>query len=261
MSVCQFLALFERDNLVLLLGKHGLQTDELANKSLRRNTVPVPQALGNAIVAASEPQIGTLLDELARTRSAMRVEISPKYLFDERWDDLCFCLELDSYRLEKYYKDGRMVERFIDIEPKVGGLLPVDDDLALEIGRTKLPDNQQITRLIESSAASFRSKDFNACLSNVRVALETLAKAIAKARLTSHAGNFDGTQWGAVIKYLQTSDFITDRQEKGLAGVYGFISEGAHKPLGFEDHEFARLGRTFALASCYFLAKRFNADS
>lgn len=45
MSLCQFLALFGRDNLVLLLGKHGLQTDELTNKPLRRNTVSVPQAI------------------------------------------------------------------------------------------------------------------------------------------------------------------------------------------------------------------------
>ena len=95
---------------------------------------------------------------------------------------------------------------------------------------------------------------------NARVALQTLATSISQARLAGHPGNFEATKWGHVIAYLRASDFITQQQERGLASVFGFISPGSHTPIGFNEEEFGRLGRSLAVSICYFLVKRFNAD-
>jgi hypothetical protein len=100
---------------------------------------------------------------------------------------------------------------------------------------------------------------FNGCLTNARVALQTLATAIAKARATSHPGSFDEAKWGQVIAYLQKSGFIKQHQEDGLTGVFSFLSQGAHVPIGFTEEEFTRLGRSLAVSFCYFLVKTLNA--
>ena len=65
---------------------------------------------------------------------------------------------------------------------------------------------------------------------------------------------------GSVIAYLRTSGFITQQQEHGLSGVFGLISPGSHTPIGFDEEEFARLGRGLAVSIIYFLAKRLNAN-
>jgi hypothetical protein len=87
-----------------------------------------------------------------------------------------------------------------------------------------------------------------------------LARAIAEARQAKDPSTIDAKKWGQILSYLRSTGFIDERQEKALAGVYGFISDGAHRPAGFSDQEFARLGRTLALNFCYFLVKRWNAD-
>ena len=58
-------------------------------------------------------QLANLVDEIVRTRGSMRFQISPEYVFDERWDDLVLCFELDNYRLE-YVGPGRL--RYSDLE-------------------------------------------------------------------------------------------------------------------------------------------------
>ena len=49
--------------------------------------------------------------------------------------------------------------------------------------------------------------------------------------------------------------------ERGLVGVFGFVSPGSHRPLGFSEAEFARLGRGFVAGMCWFLVKRFRASA
>ena len=137
----------------------------------------------------------------------------------------------------------------------------VQDDLTKELRRSGLPDTKEILQALEGSASAFRNNDFNGCLNNARVALQTLATSISQAHLAGHPGNFEATKWGHVIAYLRASDFITQQQERGLAGVFGFISPGSHTPIGFNKEEFGRLGRSLAVSICYFLVKRFNADT
>ncbi len=256
LSVCQFLALFNRDELVLLLGKYELPTDELES---RMGGQSVTAVLKVDILQASASQLGELVQELARTWGSLRNEISPRYRFDERWDDLCLCLNLDGYAMERDEYD-RELGRFVPVEPMLEGAVAVEDDLTGELRRSGLSDIEGILKVLEDSAGAFRNGDFNGCLNNARVALQTLATSIAQARLPGHPGNFDAEKWGQIVAYLRKSDFVTKKQEEGLTGVFSFISPGSHTPIGFTEEEFARLGRSLAVSICYFLAKRLNAD-
>lgn len=255
LSLCQFLTLFSRGELVLLLGKYGFPTDELENEWADAGTAG---ALKDVVVPASAAQLDGLVQELARTRDSMRTGISPRYRFDERWTDLRLCLELDGYARERD-EFGIEQDRFVLIEPNIEGAATVEDELTGELRRSGLPDVEGIVQMLDGSASAFRNSDFNACLNNARVALQTLATSIARERLREHAGSFDETKWGQVMAYLRTSGFITQQQEQGLAGVFGLISPGSHTPIGFDEEEFARLGRGLAVSVIYFLAKRLNA--
>lgn len=147
LSLCQFLALFERDDLVLLLGKYELRTDELESYWSGQSVTAV---LKEAILQASASQLGELVQELARTGNSMRTEISPRYRFDERWGDLCLCLKLDGYARERDDYD-RELERFVLVEPLLEGATTVDDDLTKELHRSELSSIEEILQVLETS--------------------------------------------------------------------------------------------------------------
>jgi hypothetical protein len=254
-SLCQFLLLFERDEIVLLLGKYGLPTEGLQSRwgGINRTT-----AIREAIVDAEPLPLGELVQEIAKTRRTMRSRISPRYSFDERWQDFNRCLQLDGYRLARD-EYGRELDQFVPIEPIIDGASEIEDDLTRELRRSCLSEAEEILRVLDVSAASFRGGDFNGCLTNARVALQTLATAIAKTRCGSHPSGFDETKWGQVVAYLRKSAFIKQHEEDGLTGVFSFLSQGAHVPIGFTEEEFTRLGRSLAVSFCYFLAKTLNA--
>jgi hypothetical protein len=54
--------------------------------------------------------------------------------------------------------------------------------------------------------------------------------------------------------WLGCNEFTTE-EEKGLAGVFGFLSPGAHRPVGIPEGQMTLLGRSFALNMCWFLLK------
>lgn len=255
LSLCQFLALFGRDELIFLLGKHGLPTDELENE---RRGQTVPTSLRRSVLRAADSQLGDLIQELARTQNSMRTSISPRYRFDERWADLRLCLELDGYGKGRNEFGGES-DHFVPIEPVIEGVEPIEDDLTRELQRSGLVRVDEILRVLDNSANAFRSGDVNGCLNNARVALQTLATSIAQLHLSKQPGSFDPAKWGQVIAYLRTSGFITQQQEQGLAGVFSFVSPGSHIPVGFTEQGFARLGRSLVVSFCYFLTKRLNA--
>ena len=251
LSLCQFLGLFERDHISLLLEKYGFRTFHPERSAGAQIT--------DAIQYASDKQIGEVLDEVLRTLRTMRSEIDRKFRFDQRWKDLLLCLELDGYRLDE---NGDETDSFVSIEPKIEGVQAVEDDLTLEIGQSELPDADEIVKVIEKSADAFRKEDYNACLNSSRVALQSLARSIAEKRQSHQPGNFDPSRWGEVVAYLRKSRFISEQQEAGLTGVFRFVSPGSHTPvLGGSEQEFARLGRSLALGFCYFLIKQFNGQT
>lgn len=246
-SLAQYMALQDQDFAGALLSKHGL------NGWSVQITTQVLSDMVTALKAASEEQLSGLLGEIARTQRDLRSRVNPKYRYDERFDDLLRCLELDGYRLDN--------SGLTSLDPSVVGTPPLDDDLVMELNSSRLPNVEQIIQKLEDSTDAFRSStpNVNACLNDARIALETLARGIAETRKSAQPGNFDPKKWGSIIAYLRDIDFINIEEERGLAGVYGFVSPGSHLPLGLTDQEFARLGRSFVLGMCWFLVKRYRA--
>ena len=251
LSLCQILLLFPRPSLRLLLDKHGIP-HELEDDYPGDATATLTESVREG---ASATQLGNLVQEIASTKRTLRCEVEPRYRFDERWEDLLLCLELDGYGAERNPMLGGPT-RIVAIEPTIEGVAAIDDDLSRQLQATGLPDAGEIARLLDSSATAFREREFNACLNNARVALQTLATSVARAG--NDQGAFDERKWGQVAAYLRTSGVITHDQEQGLTGVFSFLSPGAHTPIGFDEQEFARLGRSLAVTMSYFLAKRFN---
>ena len=98
----------------------------------------------------------------------LRSQVSPKYRYDEREADLSRCLELDGYRVT-----GNGLEQ---IEPTVEGQAVYEDDLSRALRTCNLPGAVTVQTALDQSAEAFRRQpaDFNAALTHVRVALQTL---------------------------------------------------------------------------------------
>lgn len=172
--------------------------------------------------------------------------------FRVRRDDLVRCLALDGYTVSE--------RRLIAIEPDLQGASHVEDALAAEIRRSTLPSTEDIVRLPDQSADAFRQvpPNYEACLTNVRVALQTLATEIAQVRQHQFSGTFQADKWGQVLIYLRMSGLVTKAGEDLASAVYTFISPGAHLPMKLSQEEMVRLGRRMAISACYFLVKLHN---
>lgn len=248
LSLAQFLALQGSGDLKLLCEKHEILCQGKSYDNFNATRIVVE--------GASEDALMSMLGEIVRTHGDVRYRVSPKYRFDERWSDLVSCLELDGYRVDRETGTIR------PLDPTIPAAIPVEDDLSAELNKSGLPEAAEVVRLMEKSADAFRQSpaDYNAALSNARVSLETVARGIAKIRQKKYTGTFDETKWGQILNYLRVSGFLTDEEERGLAGVYGFVSPGTHKPIGLSQEEMVRLGRSLAASMAYFLIKRYNAN-
>jgi hypothetical protein len=247
LSLVQYLGLHDDPIVRIVLEKHGIAYSEAAYPQFVLN------ALIDSVNASSQAQLHSLLSEIVQTANDLRSRITPRYRHDERFGDLERCLFLDGYLINK----GRLIPQ----DPAIIEAPPVEDDLMQALQNCALPDASDIIKKLNDSTDSFRRTEpnFNASLTDARIALQTLATSIAKARLPNHAGTFDEKSWGAVLAYLRSSGFITEDQEKGLAGVFRFVSPGAHLPLGLSEMEMTRLGRSFVFGMCWFLVKTFTA--
>jgi hypothetical protein len=245
-SLAQFLDLQDQGFSALLLDKYDIGGLGV------RYTTEVLQELVSALQSAAEGPMGSLLDELVRTQGDLRNRVSPRYRYDERLRDLQACLMLDGYLLTD--------RGLVPLDPSIVEEPPVEDDLTRELNASGLSCARAVIQKLEDSAAAFRASppNVNSCLNDARIALQTLATDIARVRSPSHPGSFDPTKWGSVIAYFRSTGFITDEEEKGLVGVFGFVSPGSHRPLGLSDGEFARLGRSFVAGMCWFLVKRYR---
>ncbi|MBK8011987.1 MAG: hypothetical protein IPK13_11610 [Deltaproteobacteria bacterium] len=243
-SLAQLLAVLDGADALVLLSKHGL--------SAHRSTKPGERILQHvsALAGAQPEQVLRLTEELVRTNASVRTRVSPRYKFDERFDDLSRCLMLDGYRIEE-----NVVK---PVDPTINTVPLSEDDLTVALKTLGLPKTPDIIRALDSSAEDFTKTppDYNGSLTHARVAMEELARAIAAARAAKFPGTYDPTKWGSIIQYLRTSGLITLEEEGGLAGVYKFVSPGAHRTVGITEQEAARLGRQFCISMCYFLSKR-----
>jgi hypothetical protein len=147
-----------------------------------------------------------------------------------------------------------MDDRLVQTDPSIAGAAPVEDDLIQALQTCGVPQAKEIIEKINLSADSFRATppDYNATLTNARVALETLAADIA-VDVPGDQSSYNPKKWGEVIAFLRKCGEFSEEEEKGLAGVYRFLSPGAHRPVYISEDQMTRLGRSFALNMCWFL--------
>ncbi|MBU4527613.1 MAG: hypothetical protein KUA43_11385 [Hoeflea sp.] len=253
LSLCQLLEELNRTDARLLLEKHTIATQDDQGTWEHQ---PWIITVRDHLLAAPAKRVGDLLQELVRTNASWRNNVSPRYLFDERWEDLTMCLELDGFAilLDDY---GRSQKHFSPVEPQLEGVRPFDDELSLEIRRSGIPAAQEILDRLEASANAFRSSELNNCLANARIALETLVKSVA---VEIGAMGDQADRFGAALAFLTGSQFIERGEEKSLSGNYMLVSPGVHRPVGFSEQEYVRFGRYLALSSCYFVIKKWNGS-
>lgn len=68
-------------------------------------------------------------------------------------------------------------------------------------------------------------------------------------------------KWGDLLRFLRERDEISAEEDRGLAGVFGFVSPGAHRAIGLSEEQMTRLGRSLALSMCWFLLQNRYARS
>ncbi|MGH7389894.1 MAG: hypothetical protein ACREM3_10630 [Candidatus Rokuibacteriota bacterium] len=254
LSLAQYLDRQSRSFLDLLFEKHGLaepwaQWREWASEPL--------QALAGFLREVPPDPLQDVVAEIVTTQADLRDRVVDSWgtgatAYDARWRDLFQCLLLDGYAVENH--------RLVAIDPNPQGASHVEDALTAELSRSGLPNAVGIVTLLEQSAQAFRQvpPNYNACLSNVRAALQTVATEIAQARQKKVPGSFQADKWGQVLDYLRTSGLLSKTDEDLITSVYTFISPGAHKPVGLPQEEMVRLGRGMAVSACFFLAKLHN---
>lgn len=244
-SLAQYLELHEIHVVAVLLGKHQLPSSLGHDRTL----VDILQSIRNA----SDDELLSLLEEVIRTSGDLRARIRPRYRHDERFSDLSRCLQLDGYVIEG--------TKLMQNDPSISDAPPLEDDLLKELRASGLADAATVAKKISDSSESFRSSppNYNACLNDIRVALETLARSIASTRQAPNIQTYDQTKWGSIVNFLRQVEFITTEEEKGLVGVYGFVSPGSHRALGIPEEQMARLGRSLALGMCWFLIKSYQS--
>jgi hypothetical protein len=241
-SFAQFLELQEPMISIVLLGKYGAQHLSLSHGQLL-------YGLLNMLRDLDDRTLMLALAEVVATAGDLRARVNPKYRFDERQHDLVQCLLLDGYIIQD--------KKLIQTDPSISDAVPLEDDLITALQNSGAPRSQEIIAKINDSAGAFRATppDFNASLVNARVALETLAGDIAAHVASQAPAAYNPSKWGEVLALLRSSGEITTEEEKGLAGVFGFLSPGAHRPVGIPEDQMTRLGRSFALNMCWFLLK------
>lgn len=233
-SLSQFLELFEISLTNILFEKYSMDTD-------CRNIQDIKESI------SSSNSLDSIISELISTKQDLRSRISPKYKFDERWNDFEKCLFLDGYKIENNI--------LISIEPNIDGVIPLEDDFTIEINSSTFSKKEDVKRLINESAEAFKNSDYNQCLSKSRIALETLIRTIA---IDKYSNTND--TWGSALSNLKTDSFLTQIEEDLMAKTYSFVSNGSHIPLGFTNEEYARYGRNLLMSKCYYIIKKYKQN-
>ena len=210
-SLVQLLDVFEKVEVKILFIKYSISSN-------CRNTEDIKHAvLSN--------NLQELIKELILAKQTFRNKITPKYTFEERWNDFEKCLFLDGYKIQN--------NAIILIEPTIDGVVTFEDELTSELISSTFSKKEEVKNLINESAEAFKNSDFNQCLSKARISLETIVRTIAIDKY-----NFNDS-WGNALSKLKTESFITQKEEELMAKLYGFISDGSHIPLGFTEEEYA----------------------
>lgn len=153
-SLAQFLELYDASFVLVLFSKHGLRLIVEGNALLLAVNSALRNQHGSAGVAA-------MLEEVIRTRGDLRNRVTPRYRFDERYEDLTRCLLLDGYKVE-----GKMI---VPLDPSIAEAPPIEDDLAVALAATNLDSERAILQKLNESAEAFR-KTLSLPVKNVSLA-------------------------------------------------------------------------------------------
>jgi len=251
LSLGQLLERYEPHVASTLLSKHAGMPVYLSPGSI------FAQELMQSMQMLGGEAFMSLLQEVIATQGELRQRLKPHYVFDERFRDLTQCLRLDGYEVTQQ-------RALVRLDPTLAESPPVEDDLVKSLLASQAPSRDDIVRKINDSAEAYRraSPDYNAALTNARVALQTMARDVAQDLL--RAGEnfpYDMTKWGDLIRFLRERDEISAEEERGLAGVFAFVSPGAHRAIGLSEEQMTRLGRSLALSMCWFLLQNRYARS
>ena len=208
-SLIQFLDLQYDVFVITLLRKHGLRMNAPFRQGELLDALDI-----NLPLRGNQEVLLSLIEEIVRTSGDLRARVNPRYRFDERFDDLCRCLQLDGYLIK-----GRQL---IQIDPSINDAPRLDDDLLKELKSSSLPEVDNIIRKIDDSSSAFTaaSPNYNACLNDIRIALETLARSIAHNRESASSPPYDPTKWGSIIAFLRVIGFITLRGKNEASLVF-----------------------------------------
>jgi hypothetical protein len=212
--------------------------------------LPPPRAL----MQQAEPDsiFAMLLEMLARPK-ILRAGAPVKHVFDDAIDELRRWALHDGFAVE----DGQLVR----VTPLAEEITGIRDKLTDDLASRGLDSDGTIRKALDDSANDFVAvpPDFNGSITKARIVLETVARRgaahLASGRRLGHSDD----SWGKALAFLRHQAVIDLNEEQMVARIYTFISPGAHVPKGISAEEWARLARSFAVSSAYFLLRKIAA--
>jgi hypothetical protein len=207
-----------------------------------------------SILRDASPEVLTsMLFELLGSNKVLRLAAPVKHVFESAVEDLARWALYDGWAVEK--------TTLVRVTPLAEEVTGVRDKLIEDLGTSGLDADGAVAVALEGSAKDFVSEppDLNGSVTKVRIALETIARRGAAELAKKRKVGAPEDSWGKVLHFLRTQGVIEQPEEEILARVYTFTSSGAHVPKGITAEEWARLARTFAVSSAYFLLRKLLA--
>ncbi len=203
--------------------------------------------------SAPSDALKAMLTELLANNAMLRATAPIKHIFDSGVKELERWVLHDGWIVD----DGALLRMTPAAEEASG----IRDKFLQDLQSSGLDDDSAIKTAVENSSKSFVADppDFNDATTKVRIALETVVRRAANAIAKKRGANYPDDSWGKALQFLRSIEVIEPEEEDILARVYTFISPGAHVPKGVTAEEWARLARTFALSSAYFLFRKYAA--
>ena len=181
-SIAEVLGAVSGDSAGLLLYKHlWIRPESIGYGALGRLAV---------LEAADPKDVWSLVTELARETSAIRAGANPRYVFDGRWREVERWLLHDGWVIE----NGELVR----VAPAAEEATGIRDALIEALAASGLDGDEAIRTSIANAAAAFvrQPPDYNASITNARIALETTARRAACARASAGSNPFLNDSWG-----------------------------------------------------------------
>jgi hypothetical protein len=202
---------------------------------------------------AAPDVLKAMLFECLATPEVLRLGTPIKHVFESAVAELSMWALYDGWTVE-----GGALVRVTPMAEEVTG---IRDKLIELLSESGLDGDGAIAGSLEGSAKAFVAQppDLNSSVTKVRIALETVARRGAKALAAARGIPAPDDSWGKALHFLRSQGAIELSEEEVLAAVYTFTSPGAHVPKGISEEEWARLARTFAVSSTFFLLRKWMA--